>query len=573
MLLKMKESLQKNWKRAILEFIFILAFIQVFQAVFGPENSIVGVIFTIMMSASMVKDMTATPVKHLILQAVTLAIMAASACFANVLPPAVGTMIHFATIFLIVYTYTYEYSQNMYFPYILSYLFLVYISPVPPGQLPKRLLGMLTGAVCIILYQLFKGRKRVAETAVEVLGRMIGEALTLTQRLQAGEAPYTDLEEVRHNLCRLSRTVYERRKKVLQVSDASFAMVDCGRGIEHLIILMNGLKGSMTPERTGLLTLVAEQLVGYREFVLGRTERLSVPDKESFARCGVPEADEFCDSLGYVRDHLLQMADPERRVHYHETAFSLSMRLRAALDVSAVRVIYALRVALLLAAFSLVVRLLALPHGKWLMFTLASVSLPFADDVGAKAKKRVMATIVGGLTAMVLFALVPGAGGRSFIMMASGFVNFFFSDYVGTYSCSTIGALGGAVLMDAFGWSAVGGVFAVRLGYICTGALIALLVNCVIFPFRRGTAARLLLEKYNITTALLAGICSTDNPSQVDPQMYYDLVIQCHLQEDQLAHHAADGGFEAKLKPVLAQGRERVRKAHRIHRQGYTPVF
>lgn len=573
MLLKMKESLKKNWKRAILEFIFILVFIQVFQAIFGPENSIVGVIFTIMMSASMVRDMTAAPVKHLFLQAVTLVIMAASACFANVLPPAAGTLIHFFTIFLIVYAYTYEYSQNMYFPYILSYLFLVYISPAPPEQLPKRLLGMLMGAVCIILYQLFKGRKRVAETAVEVLDRMIGEALSMARSILAGEKPETDLEEVRHNLCRLSRTVYERRKKVLQVSDASFAMVDCGRGIENLIILMCGMEGSVTQERAELLTLVTGRLEGYREFVLGRRELPAGPDKDSFERCGAPEAIEFRDSLGYIRDQLLQMTDPERRAHYHETAFSLSMRLRAALDVSAVRVIYALRVALLLSAFSLVVRLLALPHGKWLMFTLASVSLPFADDVGVKAKKRVTATIVGGLTAMVLFAMVPSPGGRSFIMMASGFVNFFFSDYVGTYSCSTIGALGGAVLMDAFGWRAVGGMFAVRLGYICIGAVIALLVNCVIFPFKRGTAAKLLLEKYTITTALLAGICSTENPSQVDPQMYYDLIIQCHLQEDQLAHHAADGGFEAKLKPVLAQCRERVRKAHRIHRHGYMPVY
>ena len=66
---KMKESFQKNFVHATLNFVFIIIFVNVFQAVFGAENSIVGVIFTIMMSASMVRDMTATPIKHLVVQA------------------------------------------------------------------------------------------------------------------------------------------------------------------------------------------------------------------------------------------------------------------------------------------------------------------------------------------------------------------------------------------------------------------------------------------------------------------------------------------------------------------------
>ncbi len=140
-----KETVAKNFWHATLNFVFILIFVNVFQKVFGMENSIVGVIFTIMMSASMVRDLTATPIRHLCLQTAILFVMATAACFVSNAPPLIALGINFAVIFLILYAFTYEYVSHLYFPYILSYLFLVFISPVTPQELPKRLLGVFTG--------------------------------------------------------------------------------------------------------------------------------------------------------------------------------------------------------------------------------------------------------------------------------------------------------------------------------------------------------------------------------------------------------------------------------------------
>ena len=83
----MKSSIQKNFLHATCNFIFILVFVNLFQKVFGAENSIVGVIFTIMMSASMVRDLTATPLRHLCIQTAVLFLMAAAACFVASAPP------------------------------------------------------------------------------------------------------------------------------------------------------------------------------------------------------------------------------------------------------------------------------------------------------------------------------------------------------------------------------------------------------------------------------------------------------------------------------------------------------
>ena len=50
-------------------------------------------------------------------------------------PPLAALPVNPMAVFLILYAYTYEYTSHLYFPYILSYLFLIFISPVTPEQL------------------------------------------------------------------------------------------------------------------------------------------------------------------------------------------------------------------------------------------------------------------------------------------------------------------------------------------------------------------------------------------------------------------------------------------------------
>ena len=122
---KLPAAVREKFRFSTLNFLFIIAYVNLFQYLFGPENSIVGVIFTIMMSASMVRDLTATPVRHLLTQSFVLVFMALAAYWVNVLPLPLSFLINFITLLGILYAFTYEYSSHLYFPYILSYLFLI----------------------------------------------------------------------------------------------------------------------------------------------------------------------------------------------------------------------------------------------------------------------------------------------------------------------------------------------------------------------------------------------------------------------------------------------------------------
>lgn len=567
---KIPQRIRERFRFSTLSFLFIIAYVNLFPRILGQENSIVAVIFTILMSASMVRDLTATPIRHLLLQSLVLVWMAFAAYWVTALPALPSFLVDFSTLLVILYAFTYEYSTHMYFPYILSYLFLVFISPVNAAQLPGRMTAMVAGAVSILLYQWVMGRNRMVETARDVLSEMID----LVDAYIAGKLSQTeaqpDFAAVHEKLCTLSKLVYDRRKRVLCVSEAGFSVVDAGRGLEHLLFLAHELPPRPSPREQDLLRQTAVQLQAFRAFLHQERELPALDPRDFFSReeaAGEP----FYKMLVYIRDRMVHMTAPQSRTHGRPTAQSLKLRLFAAMDLSPMRAAYAVRVALLLSCATLLVQTLALPHGKWLLFTLASVSMPYADDVPAKMKKRIAATVAGGLLSVVIYSLIASPAGRTAAMMLSGYLSFYFTDYTETFTCSTIGAMGGAVFMTAFGLPAVGGVFLIRLGYILAGAAIAYVANCVVFPFQRAMATRLLWKKYRSVTELLARVSHADH---LDAQLYYNLVIQAHLQESKLIQNAHLEQWE-EFPELLKKCREQVRSAHRtlIAERVDAPVF
>lgn len=557
-LTRAKTSLRQNFRFATLDFLFIVAYIGLFGRLFGPENSSVGMIFTILMGASMLRDMTATPLRHLMLQSAVLVLMAAAACAVTALGPWLALPVNLVALVLILYAFTYEYMDHLYFPYILSYLFLIFLAPVPPSGLPKRMLAMLAGAVSIVLYQLVMGRRRVARTARQCLGDILQETDTCLECLLAGAGTPDAPQKVRENLFALSQTVYQRRHRVLGVTDAGFAMVDAGRDLEQLILQLYALQGPIGDDRRAVLRQIQARLRLFDRYLQRQVNTLPPLADPPVA---APQLRALWQTAAAVQADLVRMADPAHR-RCRRTALGLRVQLKAALGASQVRVVYALRVGLLLALCTLAVQLLGLPHGKWLVFTVASVSLPYADDIPRKARQRLLATLAGGAVGALLFSLLPSAGARTAVMMLSGYLTFYFGSYVGTFGCSTVGALGGAVIAGVTDPWAVGGMLAVRLAYVLLGIAISLLCCRVLWPYDRERATRQLGEKYAYTAELLQRMCQSGSS---DSQLYYTLVLKAYLMEEKLLQNAGAAGW-ADLDPKLEASRQKVRAA-RLPRQ------
>jgi hypothetical protein len=522
-----REHVGSNFKFATINFILIVLFISGIQAVFGGENAVVAIIITTLMFMIM----TRRPLKYLCIQGAILCFMAVAASLATVVPLPVAFFIHFFVAFVILYLHTYECKEHLYFQYILGYLFFLFLSPVTPEHLPKRLVCIVVSLICMILYQWIKGKGNMVKIAREVLGGFLEEAQGCVSCLLAGEKAASDIQQLRGSLGKLSKCIDQFRKKSLCISDASFMLLEAGRSLEKLVLMLNETKIPSSPEQQQVLQQISGMVSAFRGFIL--QEQAEIPSLE---RLEGAYGEPFGPLLSHIRKCLLEMPQPEKRRTFRKTALPVWARVKAVVNISRVRLAYAFRVSCVLTVCILIVQQFHLSHGKWLLFTIVSVSLPYADDVGQKAKKRMLATVIGGLLSVLAFSLIPSPTGRMGIAMLSGYLSFYMTDYLPVFSCATIGALSGAMLMDISGWQAVGGVVLIRLGYIVLGILIALVCNCLILPFKRQDATHELGQRYIAATEAALKIQKRE---QVDLQLYYNVVIYIHLLEDKLRQNAA----------------------------------
>lgn len=559
---RVSQTFTEKRKSVTLNFLFVMVFVTLFQRIFGQENSIVGVILIIIMCSAMLRDLTSTPVKQCFIQAGILEAMTIAAFLVTHLPLLGAAVLNFSMLALLLYAFTFEYATHLYMPYIISYLFLVFLSPITAQQLPMRCLGMLVGAVCVILYQVVMGRKRILEIPRAALSELVEEACDCVRCLLSSEGRPDNPQMVHSNLCKLSRLIFERRKRTLCISDASFAMLDCGRALERLILLLYDMEGPVTPERIRMLEQAELLLDSFHVFLSGKAEEDRLLNPEEFAWQGDSAAEPLRRCLRSIRDSLRHMTDPDRRATYRKTIGSVWTRLKAALNVSSVRVVYALRVAALLTLATAFVQAMQLPHGKWLVFTLASVSLPYAEDVPGKGKKRLLATLLGGCSFVIVYSLVPSSGGRTLFMMLAGYLTSYFTDYSFSFACSTVGGLS-ASATTAYGFGSVAFVFLIRLCYICLGILLAHLFNCVLFPYKRRMATYSLWKKYLATTAAIKRLCCSERN---DPQLYFSLIIQAYLQEEKLwAENNFDQNEEGRARLLRCQATIRDAAPYKIN--------
>lgn len=530
-----KETISKNFKSATITFITIMLVVSAFQMLFGPQNMVLGIMIAPMMLILMSKDMTAHPVKHFSRQALVLCGMATAACISMVVPITVALFIHLIVVFFISYTYTCDCGDHMYFQYILDYLFLIFMGPISLQQLPLRLLGMVTGAGLLLLYQFIKGRHRADKVTQNVLLSLLEDTKIRINSLLSENKISLDNISLDNALKTFSLTIEHRQKATLGLSEASMAAIETVHSLKKFNSALRFPNSAYTQETLSLLQNILPWLDDISSFILHERDDIPQIHKEIFDE-KYPDTEQLYQWTEHLRLAFLTMLLPEKRQSFRKTSVSLKSRLKIAINFSPMRVAYAFRLSILLSVGIILVQAFHLEHGKWLLFTIASVSLPYSDEVGTKAKKRFLATLIGGTVGLVLYSVIPSAAGKTIVMLASGYLSCYMTDYLSNFSCATFGALGGAVFsMTSTGFAPVGSIVLIRLAYIVIGIIIAVAFNCFVFPVSKTTATRHLAQKYIHVTQAISNSYTNYNS---DPQLHYLLLLKMQRLEGKLKQNA-----------------------------------
>ena len=161
--------MKKKFISNTIMFLVILLFIKGFEIIFGSNNSLVGVTIIISILVLMQEDLT----KNLSSNLMKLLFMnLISGVFSTIASHNMylGLILNFSILLLIGYSLTSKLNKVMVVPFGLQYLFMLY-TPVTGSDFIKRLIGLATGAILIMLVQLviYRGNKnnKVEDSSVK----------------------------------------------------------------------------------------------------------------------------------------------------------------------------------------------------------------------------------------------------------------------------------------------------------------------------------------------------------------------------------------------------------------------
>ncbi|MDU6341574.1 MAG: FUSC family protein [Clostridium sp.] len=137
-----------------------------------------------------------------------------------------------------------------------------------------------------------------------------------------------------------------------------------------------------------------------------------------------------------------------------------------------IRASYAIRVGLLTAITSFIALYFKLPEGRWMIYTIFSLTELYSENCKIRAWKRLQGTIIGSAVVIVAFMFIKNPALRGLIILIAGYLSSFASDYRDVMILATISAITPLAITNGSVYIALK-----RIMYVIIGTILALLAN------------------------------------------------------------------------------------------------
>ncbi|RDY25709.1 FUSC family protein [Romboutsia weinsteinii] len=487
--------LVKNIISKTILFIAIVASISVFKALFGNENILVGVTGITAALVLLSEDYTLNPIKNTI-KFVLLEIILGVASFIASLNPISGLIITFCIIFYLLYSLTYDTKQPIHVAFVLGYLFMLY-SPVSIERLGLRISGLIFSGIMIMVVQMLTNKNRYTkETKVKIINSIKDIKYEIDLILNKEE--YSKIEEnnkeIHNNIKVISEYIYQYREKSCDISDEGKIKLSIILFLESINTTLKKINNdpicSNNYDYNNILINLKEKLDYISRFI----------NKEIDSKELRISLDEFIDSdeniyyeyfLYYeIKENVSILRDifiglEENDLTYYDEKFSIPEQIMRKsilmnnFNKDSLKFSYAFRAAFTISLGVFIVSYFNISSGKWLIFTLYSVILPYLESSRIKSVDRLIGTIIGLIIFEIVFSIVKEDSLRGIVILAVGYLSNYPQTYRTKMIFTTISALGAASI-----GSNIDELIARRLGFVLLGVIIASIVNRIILPYR-----------------------------------------------------------------------------------------
>lgn len=140
--------------------------------------------------------------------------------------------------------------------------------------------------------------------------------------------------------------------------------------------------------------------------------------------------------------------------------------------VHTIRARYAIRIGLVAAISAFIVGYFHLEQGRWIVYTIFSLTEFYSEHCKVRSKQRLQGTIIGSLIVLVLFAFIKDNTLRSMLVLLAGYMDTYTNNYRDKMICVTASVIASVSLVK-------GPLITVveRIGYVSLGIILSLLIN------------------------------------------------------------------------------------------------
>lgn len=474
-------------------FAIVMFFVITFKSIFGEENTLIGVTTITATLMFLERDFTGSPLKNTLkfiginlLIGIGTSLIVASNMW-------LGLIINFIVVFIFSYIFTYNLRQPLYIPFGLQYLFLL-TTPVPTDRLDIRLLALIFGALIIMLVQLLFNKNKLATSGNKILVDVCESIENKVCCIKGKSNNYDSINNINSSIDEFRTIVYDK-------GESNYYLTKEAKIKLNISVALEGISRILYSDNNKLINLMI--LDTLEELVKVAKEAISINSKEN--KTIQLNSYNIKKLLNYCQEHeindLLNLQLLESMICLDDTLEELTK-----LDIKQYNVVnkigdkseifskkniksfltetdspkycYGMRMAITMTIGLFFMEYFKLPEGRWILFTILSLTTPLYETSKHKIRYRIGSTLVGSVIIIILFSIFKTENIRLLIVMLAGYLQGYVNEYKYKIIFVTVSAIGVAVIVGNIQELTIE-----RILMVAIGTIIAIIANKYLFPY------------------------------------------------------------------------------------------
>lgn len=449
----------------------------------------------------------------------------------------VGLVVNIILIFTVTYQTVDNYKTPMYFPFIISYIFMLMSSPSTLTDLPLRVISIIVGSVYVLLVQLVLNKDRFNKTIVGTRGGIIFNLENQIDNILEDNYNESINTEVDTLVNTSIKAIHDSKSKAKYITEKNKGLLEITLFMQNLSAsllyfrdknLLNDEEKYFLLQIKSILKLINKYFHKHEEKNIILEEiKLAIKDfnkniKNENLQVIVKTFNKLISYLELTDKHT------DKTIWKKE---KITNNFLKRIDKNSLAFKFALKLSLSLSITIFLIAIFHLTYGRWIIFTMLSIIQPHYDGTSKKALHRLVGTFLGIIIFTILFSIVKDNTIRLNITLVSAYIGLFVKDYKYSTSIVAISALGSV----AMGGASIE-ILAFRLLFTFIGCVLAMLINRYVLHYKELDSIEDLTLLYEKDINKL----ETINSMEENENKRYNLIINTKLIQYKLALYNKD---------------------------------